>query len=76
MEIFEAYNDFTFVDNTGLVSGTIARPVDKGSLWKFLGSNDSYIFVECIKSKFDKNLGIQFGLDVDEFNKHFTKMRS
>jgi hypothetical protein len=76
MEIFEAYNDFAFIDDIGIVAGTAKKAVDKGSLWKLLGSNDNYIFVECIKSKFKDNFGVQFGLEVNTFNKHFTKIKS
>lgn len=76
MELFEAYNNFIFEDQVGYVAGRIKRNVDKGSVWKLLGNNNNYIFVECIKSKSNDLLGIQFGLEVKDFNKHFTKLKA
>lgn len=76
MELFEAYNNFIFEDPDGVIAGRIRRNVDKGSIWKFLGNNSNFVFIECVKSSYTDLHGVQIGLEVNTFNKHFTKLKA
>lgn len=76
LEIFEARRKFVFRDPIGAIAGKCERTVDKKSLWKRLGTNGEYMFIECIKSNDISNLGIQIGLELDQFTKLFTEVRN
>jgi len=76
LQIFEARKKFVFKDPIGAIAGRCERIVDEKSLWKRLGTNGEYMFVECIKSNDISNVGIQIGLDMIQFTKLFTEVRS